>query len=397
MALERHPAAVAARADVSRASAGVLENRGSWLPSLNVGSGFANSSNQRVDQSTGRVVSESYTASANTSLEVFDAGRRVAEGRAARARERAAEAAFREQAFGVRLTTTELFYAAAGAEELLESARRRLERAREQLRFAQNRLDVGSATRSDVLRAELEAANAEIAMEDALSEARRSRLELGRQVGREGEVQPRTGALPSEAPPLPPLADLLARLEVTAPAVVASREARAAEAASKWSAYSAYAPTVRLTGGLDWFSFDFPPRERSWSIRAIVSYPLFDGFRREAAVQRARASERAALARLNDARLGARVEVESRVQEIESQERRVAIAERAVELAREDLRVQEERYQIGAATILELQTSQTSLAEVEAAWVGERQSLGVAVARLEAVLGESLTENDGDE
>ncbi len=69
------------------------------------------------------------------------------------------------------------------------------------------------------------------------------------------------------------------------------------------------------------------------------------------------------------------------------------IARRALELAREDLRVQEERYQIGSATIIELQTSQVALAEAESNFVRARQQLGVAVATLEAVLGERIDAN----
>jgi outer membrane protein len=72
----------------------------------------------------------------------------------------------------------------------------------------------------------------------------------------------------------------------------------------------------------------------------------------------------------------------------------VAISSRAVELAREDLRVQEERYQIGATTILELQSSQIALTDAEIASVRARQALGVAVAQLEAVLGERISGND---
>ena len=77
---------------------------------------------------------------------------------------------------------------------------------------------------------------------------------------------------------------------------------------------------------------------------------------------------------------------------METAARRVQIARRALELAREDLRVIEERYRIGVATILDLQTSQVALAEAEIEWVRVRQDLGVAVAALEAVLGEPIPE-----
>jgi outer membrane protein TolC len=55
--------------------------------------------------------------------------------------------------------------------------------------------------------------------------------------------------------------------------------------------------------------------------------------------------------------------------------------------------VQEERYQISASTIIELQTSQVALAEAESAFVRARQQLGVAIATLEAVLGEEMVSN----
>jgi outer membrane protein TolC len=86
------------------------------------------------------------------------------------------------------------------------------------------------------------------------------------------------------------------------------------------------------------------------------------------------------------------VDVEDAVGQINAAEQRVAIAERGLGLALEDLRVQEERYQLGAVTIIELQTSQLALADAENAWVLERQNLGIAVAQLEAVLGRSVQE-----
>jgi outer membrane protein TolC len=77
IAVERDPAAVAAEASLSNARTDVLQAAGSWLPNLSVGSSYANSSNQRFDQSTGRLVSESYTAQLQGSYEIFTGGRRL--------------------------------------------------------------------------------------------------------------------------------------------------------------------------------------------------------------------------------------------------------------------------------------------------------------------------------
>ncbi|HEX6939189.1 MAG TPA: TolC family protein [Longimicrobiales bacterium] len=393
LALENDPAAVAAEAAVTNAAADLLTARGAWLPSLSVNSTYGNSSNQRFDQVSGRLVSENYTARVAASYDLFAGGRRFAEHRVAGARLEAAEADRRAQRFATALRTTELFYAAAAAEELVALADQRLARAEKQLEFARTRLDVGTATRSDVLRAEIEVGNARIALVDAEAARRSGRLELGRILGLPEGARPASMALPERAPALPPLEELIRRAEARSPEVVAARAQAESSGAARWAARAAYLPTIGLTSSYDWFAFQFPPDQESWSVRLSVSLPIFNGFEREARLQRAAASERAARARARDAEIAVRNAVETGVVDVRAAEERIAIARRAVELAREDLRVQEERYQIGNATIVELQTSQVALADAEVAYLRARQALGVAIARLEATLGEQLVED----
>jgi outer membrane protein len=392
LAVEHAPAAVGAEAAARSARADLLQVRGALLPSFGLNSIYSNSSNQRFDQTTGQLVSESYTAQVSGSYEIFSGGRRLAQLRAAGAGLDAAEARSREQAYVVVLRATEAYYAAAAASDLVAVADQRLERANQQAEFARNRYEVGTATTSDVLRAEIEMANAELAAMEARVALRSTSLELGRLVGVAGEVRTDDEALPGSAPVLPALAALVERGLRSSPAVLAAEAGHASRRAERLAAYTPYIPSLRATGGYDWFAYDFPPDQRSWSLRLVASVPLFNGFQREAAVMRAAAAEDAAAAQLRDATIATRVAVESAVQEIELAGHRLQVSERTVELAREDLRVQEERYQIGAATILDLQASQVTLAESEVAVVRARQALGGAVARLEAVLGESLDE-----
>ncbi len=390
LALLADPALAATDAAITNAGADMLEARGSWLPPLTLNGTYANSSNQRFDQTTGQLVSESYTAQIQTNYELFGGGRRIAQRRQAGAVMRAAEANHRAQEYTTRLNTTDAFFRAAAAEELVRAAEQRLARARQQHEFAQTRLEVGTATRSDVLRAEIELANAELGLVEAEASLRSARLELGRLIGRSGPVRPAEFALPDSAPELPPLESLLARAERAAPVTLAAQAAAEERGAAKWAAFASYLPTLRAIGGYDWFAYQFPPSQRSWSLRLVASLPVLNGFQREAAISRATAAARVAEVRARDAVLAARVSTENAVNEIAAAERRVAIARRTVELAEEDLRVQEERYRIGNATILELQSSQLALTEAVIEWVRARQALGVAVARLEAVLGESL-------
>jgi len=387
------PPAVAAEAAVSTAQADVLQARGAFLPGITANGIYGNSSNQRFDQATGQLVSESYSAQLQGSLELFSGGRRLASLRAAGAGLEAADAEARATDFETVLMATETYYAAVAARALRDVAERRVERARQQHAFAQQRYEVGTVTTSDVLRAEIELANAELAAIEAETDVRATELELGRVVGAAGAVRPSATQLPERAPARPPLDVLVDRAVRSAPAVVAAEAEAASSRATRFVAYTPYLPSIRLAGGYDWFAFEFPPNQQSWSLRVIASLPVFNGFQREAAVQRARAFERVAEARARDATLAARVSVETAMQDIDLAERRVEVSSRTVGLAREDLRVQEERYQIGAATILDLQASQVALAEAEAGEIRARQELVGSVARLESILGETIGED----
>ena len=392
LAVERDPAAVSAEAAISTARADVLQATGSWLPNVFVNSSYTNSSNQRFDQNTGRLVSESYTAQLQGGYDIFTGGRRVLAQRAANADLAAADAQYASQRYATILRATETFYAAAAASGILAAAQQRLQRARDQLTAAQTRLELGTVTQSDALRAELEVGNAEAAVLDGESSLRNTSLALGRLVGIAGQVQPERAALPDRAPRLPALETLIAQAIGSSPSVIAAHAELRSRRSDRLATYTPYLPTLRLTGGYDWFAFQFPPDQKSWSMRLVATLPLFNNFSREASIQRAGAFERIAEARSRDAEIAARVSVESSASEIASAERRVAIADRAITLAREDLRVQEERYTMGVATILELQSSQVALSDAEVSAVRARQTLGTAIARLEAILGQNLRE-----
>jgi outer membrane protein TolC len=275
-------------------------------------------------------------------------------------------------------------------------AAQRLERARQQLEFARTRLEVGTATASDLLRAEIEVGNAELAVLDAAASFRTAVLNLGRWIGMAGGVQPVAEALPDRAPALPEAGVLVQRAVRSSPLVVSSGAELEGERFDQLAGYSGYLPQVELLGGYDWSAVDFPPDHRSWNVSLSATLPIFDQFRREATLQRDAGFVRLARARSRDARIAAQVAVESSLQEVEAAEQRVRISERARDLALEDLRVLEERYQAEAATILDLQASQVALTETEIGAVRARQALGTALAELEAVLGESIEEVGND-
>jgi outer membrane protein len=391
LSLERSPVMIAANGALKNAHATLLQTRGGWFPSITANSSYSNSSNQRFDQATGRLLSESYTAQLQGSLDIFTGGRRLAQNVSAQASVQSTEADNRASRFQTMLTTTRTFYSAAAAVDLLAAAEARLTRAQQQLSFARTRLEVGTVTHSDVLRARLEEGNAQMAALDARTSMDQALLQLGRQVGVDGRVRPEQSALPEQAPPLPPIDELIERALSGAPSVVAAQADVRSRHADRLVTLTPYLPSLRLSGGYDWFAFTWPPDQRSWSLRMVASLPILNGFAREASLQRAIEAERIARARERDALLAARAAAESSAMEVTAAGQRVKLSNQSVELAREDLRVQEERYTLGVSTILDLQASQIALADAEAASIHARQALGTAIAQLESVLGVRIT------
>jgi outer membrane protein TolC len=132
------------------------------------------------------------------------------------------------------------------------------------------------------------------------------------------------------------------------------------------------------------------PRDPVWALRLGMSYPLFDGLQREESVTRARVESDVAGSELRDTRRLARVEAAGALEALHVAASRITLAEEGVAVATEDLRVVQVRYQNGAASILDLITSQTNLSGAESSLVDARFDYAVARAELSALAGRPL-------
>ena len=368
---------------------------GQFLPSLSASTGGSLRSQNRFDPTTDRIVSgssDSYSAGLSASYTVFAGGRRFAEYGAANADVRAAEARREEQRFLVTVQTKSLFFQALREEDLLEVARQRIVEAEQNLEIVRSRAALGEATVSDSLRARLDWVNAQQAVLQGEASLRSAQFSLGRQIGEAGPVAP---VRPTDLEPTSvgmTLEEILLIAEQSAPSVVAAAEETTAAGASVSAARTAYLPTISLSSGYDWANqaASFSGGTTSWSLSLRMSYPIFNGFQREASVERARLSQRVTELREDVARLTAREEADAAYQGLVTAERAIDIAEEAAAVAMEDLRVVRERYSVGAATILDVLVSQSAADQANTNRVTARYDYLLARAELEAILGREL-------
>jgi outer membrane protein len=399
LAARNAPAMVQARQNVRIAEAQQRQAFGSFLPSVNASVSASRSRvGQRFDPNTQRNVqvgnpySESY--SLTSSVDLFTGFRRGAQRRSADATFEQREATLLRQDYAVALATKQAFFNALAGAELVSVAETRLRRADEQLKLTSERLRLGATTRSDSLRARVEYGNAQLALIQAQNDLRAAQASLARQLGLEGVV----AAAPDTALEVRvhsiDTAALRREAIATAPTVREGEASLAAARAQVAVNRAAYLPSLSATGTTSWsragsdlFGGALAP---NWFIRLQLSYPLFNGFQREANLVTADANVRTAGANLRDARLQLEAQLTDAFADLEAAAARIDVSRVSVAAAEEDLRMQRERYRLGAATIVEVLTSQITLDQAQVDLVRARYDYLVARAQIEALVGHDL-------
>ena len=406
LARRNSPAAIQARGSERSSRAAVRSAYGAFIPNLSINVGrtrqWSDQATTSFDPRTGEQLSgpTTYNSGLSLSATLFE-GRRLYELSSARATVGAAEASQVTQQFQVALDVSQQFYNALAALESEAAARAQLDQAQQQLRYSATRVRAGVATKSDSLRSLIQVGNAQLAVLEAQTALRSANAALSRLIGSERTVT----ANPADsvvAPLDPALLDTvrLSRLALEGPAVRQARANLEAARATRRAASGAYLPTItasysRSGSGIDQrFGFGDQQYRYRGQFNLGLSYPLFNGFTREETVVRADVAEDNARAQLRDAELLARQTLVQNLDQLRTAQARVEVQRVSVLAAREDLRVQQQRYQAGASTLLDVLTSQTQLSQAESALIQARLDARVARARLESLIGRPLTEVD---
>ena len=393
-ALDVQPAMVQARGDESNAGGQRLAAIGAFVPTVTLNSAaFRQNSSSIVNGLPAQAGTYTYNTGLSLNLDLFDGLRRLQRYRNAAATAEAANAGYTNQRFQVTLQTKQAFYNALATEELVRVAESQVRRAQQQLQISVDKLHAGSATRSDSLRSTVDYGNARIARLQAQANLATAQANLGRQVGIDRLVR----AVPdSTLPALPDSIGLRAAALENSPQVVQAQAQARAFSATVWDQRSQYLPTLSVSystssQGLTqpWQGFS-PPNRNLNQLRFSLSWIIFNGFAREQQQTAAVVQRDIANARAEDTRRQVNASLTQQLAATATAFEQIDIARANLAAATEDLRVQNERYRVGAATILDLLTSQAALTQAEVNLVQTRYNYLIARAQVEAVVGRTL-------
>lgn len=369
--------------------------RSAWsaflLPSVNFQWSLSQFSPEQFNIGTNAVTDRLTTYALSGSYDVFRGGAKFHELAGAGAAVDGAAAGELQARYQTALATESDYYDVIAQRQLLTVSEERVRRATEQFSVARARVLSGAAVQSDSLQLLLELTRAQVNELVQRATLTISRLQLGRRIGRDGPVdaaQPET--VQFQELPIS-LSSAVAEATRTSPALLVARaQQRLAETAFK-TERATYLPRLSLFA--TWQGFDedlIPDATNRTVIGASLSLPLFDGGARELRVFRAGTARRVADAEAADAQRAAARDVTEAYETHTTARAASVLAERGVTVARENLRVQMERYTGGATTIIELITAQVDLAEAESVLVQARFATRLALAGIEAILGRRL-------
>jgi outer membrane protein len=400
LAERTQPGVVQARAGVTTAAAQRRNAWGAFLPSVTAGSSaseFFSEGVNRIDPLTGLLTSgnssnRSLTTSLSASVDLFTGFRRGAELQAARAGEDQAGASLVDARFQQALTTTNQFFDALAAAQLVGVREASVRRAEEQLKVSIAKLQAGSATRSDSLRSLVTLGNTRLDLIQSRTDLATAEAGLARLVGEVGRVQAADNSSFHKMIAAVDTQALRSEAEARSPRIQSAVASARAASADIRAARSAYWPSLTLGANTGWnasrandYTF-FNQRQLSLQL----SWNLFNRFDRELAITQREASYEFAQATAEDERRAVQAELTQRLAELDAARSKIDITQTSVVAATEDLRVQQERYRLGASTIVDVLTSQEALDQAEVNVVTARFDYLRARAQIEALIGRTL-------
>ena len=334
---------------------------------------------------------ELWSANLTARQTIWDFGRTLNAVQAARSAGRSATFDARAALERIDVEAEAAFRTALAAEELLVAAREDRDRAAAHLERARARVELGLKPLYEQRRAEVEAANAELALVSTQNLRDLARSRLGFACG--------LPALPADEPLAPPPARELVAVPpvdqafeeawANLPEARAAREGLEAAEQGVDAARSTLFPELSAVGTAGFRGMALDELDPAWTASVQVSVPIVSGGADLARLRAADAELDAARAALESTRRDLRVEVEAALHAVNEARARQDATARLFASAEEGFRLAEARWETGGGDALELADAQAQLAAAQAERVRAGLDLSVALARLERVLGRS--------
>ena len=403
-ALQQSPAILKGKQDIEESLGVAVQLRAAALPRLTAGGAVNSLDSGRIESAPfggpGGIKFQS-DKNWNTTIQVTQpvyAGGRIASSlRSMKWTREAAlanyQALVEETLLNVRIAYNDVLLAV----ELIKTQEASVHLLEQELTDARRRYEAGTVPRFNVLRAEVELANAKPRLIRARNSHRIAKNTLATQLGWnlpndgvEDIPLQLSGRLETRAAEVS-LVQAIGRALANRPELIALRAQESLRNEDIIQAGAGRLPVVSVGGGWGWqsrtFVDDFSSYVDGWTVGARVDWEMWDGGLTRGKINAAKARRQKARIETDD--VSRKIELEVRTTHSSFREAREVLESQArvIEQAEEALRLANARAEAGSGTQLEVLSAQTALTESRSTYAQASRDDAVAWARLERAMG----------
>ncbi|MCX6564503.1 MAG: TolC family protein [Candidatus Aminicenantes bacterium] len=395
LALNRNERAIQATERITAADARVMRARASFLPVLNATGNYT-----RRPFEVSRIIGnqifivQSYNAlsgAARLSMTLFNSSN-IPTLRQANLDKISEESTAADSKRKLTFEVSNAFIATLGVDQVLEASKHRFDYAKQALDAAKARYAAGLVSVNDVTRAELEYATAEMGITQVSGQRETTWLQLSYLLDDETILQkkllPPEFLLKAAAESSSTLEQLIAAAQDRRPDLNSLRWHAKAQHALVLDPSLRYLPSLTFTGQYTYTNeAGLTGKNTNWNVGLSLSWPIFDGFTRNADYQERRATAYMADLDVKSTERKVDLDVRGAFVTLNSARASLKLANVAYDVAKRNAAETAELYRQGLSQALQVADANVRLFEAEVGLVQSRYNLGIAYLNLEAALG----------
>lgn len=288
----------------------------------------------------------------------------------------------------VKLSATNGYYSVLEAIDTVKLSKESVERLSAHLQNVQAQYDVGVVARVDVLRSQVELADAEQTLIKAQNAYDLAVADLNNIIGLPHGTELKVTESLQYNKYDNPMENCINFALANRPELFQAEAGIEAAKASVKVAKSGYMPQVAASASNDWSSANWPGDDgENWGVGISVSMNVFDSGVTAAKVRAAEANLYKAEETYRQTKDSVQLDVRNSYLSLREAEKRIATSKVAVESAQEDYRISQLRYQAGVGTNIDVMDSQVALTQAQNNYVKALYDYNTSSASLAKAMG----------
>lgn len=410
IALEQNLSVAQAQNNVESAQSGVLAAYGSYLPTLSASGGWTRYQSDRVASyylgqpipgTGGFSADNNFQTGVNLNYTIFDGFAREGNFNRATSNSVSAEQQSARTRQSIIFLVESSYLNVLRDEQLVKVSEGNLKRDQRQLERITESNRVGALSLADVYRQQSQVAADELSLITAQNNYDKAKADLLALIGldvaeeytlADATISPEISAaeLDSIAAKYTNFRAMSQRALAARPDYLSARETFRAAESGVSVARSGYFPNISASAGYGLSSAELSRisdnKSLNWGIN--FRWNLFDGFGTNQNLQLAAVAKRNAELSLVQAERNVNVDLKKAVLDLDAARKQYEVSQKGLRSATEDRKIAEERYNLGAGTLLDLLTANAGLVNAEANKVNASYNYIIAKRNVEYAIGE---------